>query len=377
VSRRKHSRPYRRLRFAYRHLHRRLCSVYLDIYFLYQPRRTAVRALFGFGAAAIAVMVLMGLSALPLLRGVSILSWHTGPVFMLVIYLLLGTAVGQLLHKALGPMSQSLKDHKGEGERDELAGHFMGVVAVIYAVLVAFVVVNAWQGRSDATSIATQEQHDVDDLFHLILPHNKPESNRVLVMLRYYAMYTQGEWYQMRDAATLCTDTSESSPECLGPAGAISSRANELAHCIRDYAFGLRAVSEEGASYEEAIRMTAAFSEDRAERRLRYKYRTLQPVLLLSFILGAFILIGMTYFVRGQGHRGQLVRTTALFAMMGMMIALALIFDRPFVGSMQVTPDDWKALVDHFDRDLSEHKIPGADLHKACPPLADQTSPPT
>jgi hypothetical protein len=82
----------------------------------------------------------------------------------------------------------------------------------------------------------------------------------------------------------------------------------------------------------------------------------------------------MTYFVRGQGHRAQLVRTTALFGMMGMMIALALIFDRPFVGSMQVTPDAWKTLVGHFDSDLTPARMGGIDLRRACAPRAE--SPP-
>jgi hypothetical protein len=329
-------------------------------------RRWVNLALLSYGAAAVAVMVAMGFLALPLLRGVAILTFHTGPPFMLWIYLLLGIAVGVLLHRALAPLSQSLPAHQSTEERDDLAGHFMGVVAVIYAVLVAFVVVTAWQGRSDALSIATQEQHDVDDLFHLVMGHDTPGATAALVMLRYYAMYTQGEWYQMRNEAVLCTDTSESSPECLAPSGTISNRANELAHCIRDYAFRLQAASNERANYEETIRMAATFSEDRAERRLRYQNRTLQPVLWLSFVLGAFILVGMTYFVRGQGHRGQLVRTTALFAMMGMMIALALIFDRPFVGTMQVTPNGWKGLVDHFDSDLSSARMRDIDLQHVC-----------
>ena len=318
----------------------------------------------------------MGFLASPLLRGVTIWRYRTDPSFMLSAYLFLGIAVGVLLHQALAPLSRSVPAHQSPSEPDELAGHFMGVVAVIYAVLVAFVVVTAWQGRSDAISIATQEQHDVDDLFHLLLAHNTRGSNGAMVMLRYYAMYTQGEWYQMRNQAAICTDTSESSPECLDPNGAISNRANELAHCIRDYTFGLQAASHERAGYEETIRTTAAFSEDRAERRLRYQNRTLQPVLWLSFVLGAFILVGMTYFVRGQGHRAQLVRTTALFGMMGMMIALALIFDGPFVGSMQVTPDAWKALVAHFDSDLTPAQVRGIDLRHACTPWAERTPAP-
>lgn len=288
---------------------------------------------------------------------------------MLFAYLIMGVVVGVLLHQGLAPLSRWLPAHRREEQHDELAGHFMGVVAVIYAVLVAFVVVTAWQGRADAISIATQEQHDVDDLFHLLEAHNTPKANAAMLMLRYYAMYTQGEWYQMRIEEPICTDPTESTEECVSPPGAVSSRANELAECVRQYVFGLQASYQGRPNADESVKMAEAFSEDRAERRLRYQDRTLQPVLWLSFVLGAFILVGMTYFVKGQGHRAQLVRTTALFGMMGMMISLGIIFDRPFVGNMQVTPDAWKYLVSYFDADLSPERVRGINLTQDCGPL--------
>jgi hypothetical protein len=40
-------------------------------------------------------------------------------------------------------------------------------VGVIYAVLVAFVVVTAWQTNDHAKDLTMQEQHEVDDMFHL------------------------------------------------------------------------------------------------------------------------------------------------------------------------------------------------------------------
>jgi hypothetical protein len=327
----------------------------------------------GAGLLAAAMFAL----ASPFVLGFEIGGWRTGPLFTLASFLVLGATLGWLVHYALAPLARWLTAHMLFGEHHEMAGSFLGVVSVIYAVLVAFVVVTAWQGRDYAVSIAAQEQHNVDDLFHLAAADRAPNAEKLMVMLRYYAMYTQDEWYQMRREEELCYDTAEASRQCVRPEGAISNRANELAHCIREFTFALQPTNErERLSYDQEIRIAQALGENREERRLRYQERTLQPVLWLSFILGALILVGMSYCVGGQAHWSQLVRTCALFAMMGMMIALALVFDRPFTGTTQVSPTGWKALLAHFDADLAADKVPYVDLHRICPfeaPTASET----
>jgi hypothetical protein len=280
------------------------------------------------------------------------------PRYTLLTFIVLGIIVGLVLHFALIPATVELEKRGLLGKYHELASHTVGVVGVIYAVLVAFVVVTAWQARDHAESLTLQEQHNVDDLFHLDAAYPNEETQRIRIMLKYYTMYTQGEWNQMQQEHELCLDTSASSAACIRPEGAPSRHANILAHCIREHTFALRPTTpQEQVIYQEGIGIVQKFSEARDERRLRYQERTLQPILWLSFILGGLVLVGMTYLIAEQDPKSLAVRTSALFAMIGMMVALGLVFDRPFAGQMQVSGSTWKAMLTHFNHDLLEQRI--------------------
>ncbi len=43
--------------------------------------------------------------------------------------------------------------------------------------------------------------------------------------------------------------------------------------------------------------------------------------------------------------------------MIGMMVAVALVFDRPFAGENQITGQAWVDLTKHFDHDLTGVKV--------------------
>lgn len=295
-------------------------------------------------------------------------SLHWKPVQLLFIWIGLGAAIGVIVHLILIALGRALPPIKGAPrEPHDIEGHFLGVVGVLYAVLVAFVVVTAWQARDQAEAITLQEQHGVDDVFHLYKGYPDMSAQVIMLMLRDYATYTAAEWIQMRYNESLCSDSVDADASCLRPQGAISKHANELAHCIRQSAVLLRpSTLAEQAIYEDAIRTIQNVSELRSERRRRYENRTLQPVLWWSFIVGAVIILVMKYSVVGQHWSTQVIRSAALFAMVGMMLALALIFDRPFEGEMQVDGSGWYELARHFDGDVVGSVTVYKGLPKIC-----------
>jgi hypothetical protein len=248
-----------------------------------------------------------------------------------------------------------------------MAGHFVGVVGVIYAVLVAFVVVTAWQARARAEDLMIQEQHSVDYLFHLDDAYPSEQATIIRYLLRDYAVNTYAEWNQMERGLPLCTDISESDIDCFQSSGAISKRANLLAHCVEELSVNLSSLKtwqrlrSNEVIYQQGMMAVQVILESRAERRLRYGERTLQSILWTAFFFGALLLAAMTYFVSGQRRFDQLVRTCALFGMVGMMSAIALVFDRPYSGKTHVDGSGWATMVAHFDRDLKEEgaRYPG------------------
>jgi hypothetical protein len=260
-------------------------------------------------------------------------------------------------------------------EHHEISGHFVGVVGLIYGILIGLVVVTAWQERDDGARLTLAEQHSVDDLFHIMQAFQGQPATNIRWLLLNYSTTMSGEWVAMRAGEPLCLDITQNASTCLarvvGPKGnirvyAVSQVANNDTECVRDNLAKLAPASfQQLALYQEALRLTANLSEDRVERHRRYARSTLQGILWGSFLLGALILAAMTYFVAGQDRRSQLIRTTALFAMVGMMWALAFVFDHPFMGSLQINGQNWQTMSEHFSHDLGDPEAIPANV--SCP----------
>lgn len=312
------------------------------------------------------------------------LSWSPGA--LLFLWMVIGLATGAAVHivfwvaltryRLRFHREQSYERatfHSREDDRrrsHEIAPHFFGVVGVIYAVLVAFVVVTAWQVRARAEDLMIDEQHSVDYLFHLNGGLGTPRANVIQFLLRDYAVYTLAEWGQMQRGELICGDISAEDVSCFGSLGAVSKRTNLLAHCITTLTIALPVTDfkrdlynpvtrqQDDALYRQSLRVLQEILQSRAERRLRYNERTLQPILWTAFLLGALLLAAMTYFVRGQSFGGQLLRTCALFGMVGMMTAIAVVFDRPFEGTTHVDGNAWAQMVTHLNGDLHYQPSP-------------------
>ena len=264
------------------------------------------------------------------------LGWN--PSWILILWMGIGLATGAAVHVVfwllLTPYRHRLQGGRSRqaegghleadgGHSHEIAPHFFAVVGVIYAVLVAFVVVTAWQVRARAEDLMIQEQHSVDYLFHLNEAVKSSRARDLQFFLRDYAVYTLAEWGQMQRGEQICRDISESDIACFGSEGAVSKRANLLVHCMtvltvdiptaQSYErVDLAAQQRNDALYTQSLRVLQVILESRGERRLRYNERTLQPILWTAFLLGALLLAGMTYFVRGQSFGGQSLRTCTL-----------------------------------------------------------------
>jgi hypothetical protein len=278
-----------------------------------------------------------------------LLSWNA--IVLVLAFVLLSAALGLVVDSQLTRLSRWLE--KGGHLREkhhEIAGHFIGVVGVIYAVLVAFVVVTAWQSNDHDKDLTMQEQHTVDDLFHLDYAFHNSEGRGIRVMLLGYATVMSEEWKEMKRGDQLCLDTTASCPWFSTKP---SQTANRLAHCVREATFDLSPkTSQQQVVYEEGIQLVQRLSESREERRRRYQERALQGALWFSFFLGAVIFVLMTYFVEGQSRVLHATRTSGFFAMIGMLVALAFIFDRPFVGASQISGSEWTTLQAHFKQDM-------------------------
>jgi hypothetical protein len=333
-------------------------------------------------AAYVALLfaVLLASVLLFLLR-TSVLSWP--PFVLLLAMMALGAAIGVILHFTLSRLSGWLFGIMHIGEHNEIAGHFLGIIGVIYGVVLAFVVVTAWQEFHQTEDLVAQEQRGVNSLFHLMRAYEKSdqttESDQAVAiqwLLRDYAANSSREWQQMQASEhPLCpsfvfrTDIDSPIDTCRGSNHQVeflvvgknfskrlsSESTNCLANEILERVPDMRSTTTGSAAFfVQSMSLAENLVEDRNERLNVYDAPPLATVLWLAFPLGALILICMTYFITNQDSRSQLVRTSALCAMIGLMVALALIFDYPFTGSSSIDGSGWSTLVQQFDRHIAQ-----------------------
>lgn len=112
--------------------------------------------------------------------------------------------------------------------------------------------------------------------------------------------------------------------------------------------------ADDAILYHEGIDLARTISEEKREVRIHYRERTLPGIIWAAFLLGALILAAMTYCVSGQNRRSQAVRTASFFGMIGMMVALALVFDHPFMGRMQVDGSKWGTMYEQYREELDD-----------------------
>ncbi|MGA8533904.1 MAG: hypothetical protein WB615_07330 [Candidatus Tumulicola sp.] len=300
------------------------------------------------------------------------LRWE--PWFLLVVCVLAGIGTGVLLHLVLSPAGRWFSSHKVLSEHHEIAGHFIGVVGVIYAVLVAFVVVTAWQSHRRAEDLTLDEQRSAGDLFQIDGAYHasyQPAKISRFVLARYVAAMSD-EWLQMKNGVPLCGEYSKPFRACTTKDDSYELAADECGYDIVELTFATDPKkADDAVLYHEGIDLAQAISEDRREIGIHYRERTLPPVIWMSFLLGALILAAMTYCVTGQNQRSQLVRTASFFGMIGMMVALALVFDHPFMGKMQVDGSEWGTMHARFEKALNGKEPLIGSGHRTllpCPP---------
>jgi hypothetical protein len=237
----------------------------------------------------------------------------------------------------------------------EVAGHFLGLVGIIYAVVVGFVVVTAWQEYDHTAELSLQEEQDVTSLFWTVYPYApyaRKEVAGIRERLEMYALEMQGEWQQMQDNKELCLDPYMCEPSA---SSSITRGAAELETHI-NY-LPVRSFADLAIKHEARSEVTDLIAT-RDHRRHHYQERGLDPSLWFVFGFGAIMLLAMSYSSGNLDPTGQRVRTCGLCAMIFLMLTLAVIFENPFTGSQRLrfASTDWCRIYNDFR--IEQHLSP-------------------
>jgi hypothetical protein len=245
---------------------------------------------------------------------------------LLFLAVAVGASLGGLLLVHRSVALSTLERH------NDVAGFIIAVVGVLYAVLLAFVVVVTWQSFDRAGQVASEEAQFVEGLYRDASVFG-PQAGEIRRNLDAYATFVATrEWSAMgnHQHEDLRTD-------------------DALDGVWQAY----RSLTPDGPTqqtfYADSIRRLNDLQKARADR-LEASASQLPDALWGVLLAGAVITVGFTYFFGLANVRAQALMVTALAAMIGLTLFLIFSLDLPFSGDLAVQPNSMKHTVAELHR---------------------------
>ncbi len=238
-----------------------------------------------------------------------------------------GTILGLYIVRRLVPAQILRDDH-------EVTGYTFGVVGAFYGVVLAFVIVAAWQRFERADNKAQAEALALTNLYSLSKGFQNPMRTELQQATRFYAsQVVNHEWNQM---ATLEFERSLDGEGRLwdvllafNPRNALETDA--LSKCLDE----MDALSD--------------------ARQLRYVYykEDLPSVVWLVIYAGCIITIGFSYFFGSHRFTQQAVMSGTFAALIGLTIMAISELANPYQGGVTVTNAPFKFVLKIINDDAA------------------------
>ncbi|MGZ5154024.1 MAG: bestrophin-like domain [Burkholderiales bacterium] len=218
----------------------------------------------------------------------------------------------------------------------DVAGFLIAVVGVIYAVVLGFVVVNVWIAFDSAQRTADLEAGSVAELFNVARAFPNQTRTRLQRLMADYAFEVRDrEWpmleYDQQDlrARRFVIDALQT----------IVLQPNKPRESI-------------GAALSQFLLQQNALSrlqdiDTRRRERLIDAGNHLQGVLYLALSTGALIVLAFVFLFGITNQALQLTMTALVAASMGLLIGVIVSLDRPYSGSLRISPEAWTLVIEN------------------------------
>jgi hypothetical protein len=248
---------------------------------------------------------------------------------------LLGTLVigASAVYGAVGVVvaRRFMKGRVLEGHNDVLSPLF-ATAGVIYAVLLGFMVIVVWGSYGDAKDNISDEATRLTTLYRLTAGMRHPDERATMraTIREYTKAVVDQEWISQ-------AQTGAASPEARTSMGKMFG------------AFHVMPLSESGSQINgEFLRQLSAIMIDR-NRRILQAGESLPFILWFGLVLGGAIVVGMTFILYMEATWPHVAGSCILAALIGSLLYVTIVFNRPFVGPMALTPEPFEYAVSLYD----------------------------
>jgi len=235
-----------------------------------------------------------------------------------------GTAVGGVL------LVRHLVDIKKFKEHHDIAGPIFSTIGVIYAVMLAFVLVIVWQDFDRAQNNTVTEANYFAQIYRDTVGLSEPfRSQFIEANANYINTVIKYEWPQMQ-------------------LGEKSTEAQAAADKVWEITARFDPKTDrEKIFFSEMLKKMNSAVEMRRQR-LQDARSGIHPSLWFVLLLGGFITVVFTFFFGSQNLYAQLTMTTLLAVLIVLIIFTILIMDFPYSGDLSISVTPFQQVLDNY-----------------------------
>jgi hypothetical protein len=240
---------------------------------------------------------------------------------------------GSILFAVVGVLGTRRFNHGrvSEGHNDVLVPLFL-TAGVIYAVLLAFIVIAMWESFDNAKANTAEEASLLIPLYRDSLTMAPEKGAEMRVLLRDYAEGVINGWERFRV-------TAQNSPEARMGVDKMMLFYGTLTPATR-----IKEIVDQ--QYLETLSQLLL---DR-NKRLLQAAESLSWVMWVAAVGGGMITVGMSFFLYMDRPMYQLAMTSVLSGLIGILLLIMVILERPFQGPLGIDPDPFEASLKTFDQ---------------------------
>lgn len=243
---------------------------------------------------------------------------------------LLVVAVTVAVVGVLLAVSRRLLRHNDAESHHDVASAIFSMVGVLYAVILAFVVIVVWENDSDANGNAQREANDVAQIYFTARGLPEPQRQQMMQLAEAYTTtVVRQEWPLMEDGRT-------------------SPRAREQVAQMRVIAQGLQPSTQ-----HDGILMTSTLDSinelvDARRDRTGALTSPVSGLMWAGLVAGSAITIAFTFLFNHSRFVPHLVMVSAMSALIAFTLWLIYDMSLPFAGSTAIGPDAFSQVLQRF-----------------------------
>jgi len=268
----------------------------------------------------------------------------TAQIIFIIVVFGGGSIAGLCIVRQLVPLDRLQKNH-------EVAGVTFGVLGAFYGLVLAFVIVAAWERFNQANTDSLEEATALESLYKLGSAFSEPMRTQLdSGVLRYLHHVIDEEWPQMAN------NTFQP-----GKTGAHEMWATVLAYRTAD--------SREQMLVDKSIDDLNIISQARSQRFLFYE-DDLPSVVWMVIYLGCLMTIGFSYFFGSTIFRAQVIMCGFFSILLGVTILAILELAHPYQGAVTISDQPFRYALSRMEAASTYKK---ATSNAPSPPIAQAT----